>query len=148
MYTEFNRKNLGDLRGQLTEVLNKFGKEVGIKLVIDGGIGFDASSVKIKLEGTIEGMQTRSERDLELYTHYKVGDTWVTDSGNTINHDTIVIGYEPKNTRYPLIIRKPNGKVYKARYETPKEYYDSLEGNLTLTPSIVAQMNKENLKGE
>ena len=119
MYTEFNRKNLGDLRGQLTEVLNKFGKEVGIKLVIDGGIGFDASSVKIKLEGTIEGMQTRSERDLELYTDYKVGDTYVSNSGTSNASEetgTIVVGYEPKNRSYPLIIRKPNGKEYKTNY--------------------------------
>ena len=119
MYKEFNRKNLGDLRGQFTEVLDKFGKEVGIRLVIDGGIGFDASSVKIKLEGTIEGEQTRSEKNLEIYTHYKVGDTYESDRGTTkatYEVGTTVVGYEPKNTSYPLLIKKSNGKEYKARY--------------------------------
>ena len=121
MYTEFNRKNLGDLRGQLTEVLNKFGKEVGIKFEIDGSMAMDYSqaSAYIKLEGTIEGMQTRRERDLEMYTDYKVGDTYVSNKGSNIATEetgTIVVGYEPKNRTYPLIVRKPNGKEYKTNY--------------------------------
>ena len=121
MYTEFNRKNLGDLRGQLTDVLNKFGKEVGIRFEIDGGIAMDYSqaSAYIKLEGTIEGTQNRRERDLEMYTDYKVGDTYVSNRGTSNASEetgTIVVGYEPKNRSYPLIIRKPNGKEYKTRY--------------------------------
>ena len=47
--------------------------------------------------------------------------------------DEIGVKFEVGKISYPLLVRKPNGKVYKYRYETPKKYYDSLEGNLTLT---------------
>ena len=126
MYTEFNKANLKKFRNDVNDRLSKLGDEIGVKFEV-GKIGYSSENLTVKIEANIIGSKNQSEKALELYTHYKVGDALDSDKNN------IVIGYETKSRSYPLLVRKPNGKVYKYRYETPKKYYDSLEGNLTLT---------------
>ena len=127
-FKQFDNKNLDVLRDDLETTLTNYGNKVGLKFDFKG-FRYSDTNVTITIESTIEGAKSNSEKDLERHTHYKTGDPYTNRYG-VIQEGTIVVGYESKNTRYPLIVKKSNGKRYKV------EYVDLIDGAEVRTVSI------------
>lgn len=116
-FKQFDNKNLDVLRDDLETTLTNYGNKVGLKFDL-GRFTYSETNVTMKIESTIDGAKSNREKDLERFTHYKTNDPYTNRYG-VIQEGTIVVGYESKNTKYPLIIKKPNGKSYKAEYINP-----------------------------
>ena len=119
--TEFNPKTLPNLRATLNKALTDLGDQIGLSIAV-GNMRYDAHSVTIKLEATLQGQPTAHERGLDQFTNYKVND--VIDVPNKIlknSGNVVVKGFNPKARRYPLMVTS-NGKWYNLVYNFGEPY--------------------------
>lgn len=112
---EINKDVLKLLREKMEKALLEVTKETGVEFK-QGNISYNPEGFTMKLEGTVEGGNTKEQRDLETaMVMYGIDKKEGFD--NELGKITLV-GYKSRSTKYPFIVRTIDGKRYKISKRT------------------------------
>ena len=102
-FSNFDRKNLKNLRSELEAVLAKYGADANLDFEI-GNMRFDATVTEIKVKATVKGAETAEDRFLlsQIKAHGLVQE----------KNGARLIRYDTKKHKYPFIYESA-GKRYK-----------------------------------
>jgi len=141
-FTEFNRKNLSTVDRVISKHLEEAAKELGFSLET-GNISFGSNSFTMKINGAItqngeSPTEVKYRQDLIRYSKITgvkeehIGATITTSKG-----DAKLVGYSPKSTKYPFLVKLPNGRLLKCMESQVKRELGLTKpmGGLTKTPA-------------
>ena len=120
MITEFDKKNLGQLRSELQAVLNKYASEQGITLQL-GNIRFTPESFSAKIEATVKGGKNfkTMKMDQDLLANAQIDKL----SLDVCNGKQLV-GYNSRAYKMPYIYKDlKTGKRFKTTRTSAKIYF-------------------------
>ena len=111
-FSEFDRSNLRNLRGEMQALLEKYGVESNLEINI-GNMKFSQHEVEIKVSAKVKGMKSISNNilDRQIETH---GLTAINAFGEEL------VDYNLRAHKMPFVYRSPNGKLYKCDTRTAK----------------------------
>lgn len=115
-FEQFDRRNLKDLRNEMTAVLKKYGMDANLEFVV-GNMSFTETEVEVKVTAKVAGAKSRAEVNLEAILKMR---------GLVKERDgRRLVRYDHKKHKYPFIFEKTSepGKLYKMSDDQAEFYF-------------------------
>lgn len=110
----FNNTTIKMLRDDIDSLLAKYNINEGATLGLElsaGNCTYEDGEATMQLKINIDGMQTREQKAVEMFTDFKYGDMVRDRRSSKI---FTIVGYKTRSPKKPLIIRDLGGNEYKA----------------------------------
>ena len=110
----FDRVRCREIHDSLDEALQAVGKRLGVTVRL-GGATFTSRNIRFKLE-IFENADTDSPEAEDFHTYCARYGLQPEDLGKTFTwggKQYVLVGCKPRSTRFPLLGRDPDGKVFK-----------------------------------
>ena len=120
MITEFDKKNLGQLRSELQAVLDKYATSQGITLQL-GNIRFTPESFSAKIEAKVQGGKSIKEQRIDAALQFQAQlDKLTLEPTNGKQ----LVGYNSRAYKMPYIYKDlKTGKRFKTTRTSAKIYF-------------------------
>jgi len=109
------RADVRMLRERLNKLLAEFGDDCEAQVVGNASFSLNNATFKVEIAPLVDGKAiTQEEEDFKRYaTSYGLKPEDFNREFQWAGESCVLIGCKPRSTKFPLLVKKANGKIYK-----------------------------------